>query len=67
MTVQRRIVIAAAALAWASTVHAAGVSDTEIVLGSHIDLSGPAAAGMPMLRNAMQLLIDEASTAARSA
>jgi branched-chain amino acid transport system substrate-binding protein len=63
MTVQRRIVIAAAALAWAGAVHAAGVSDTEIVLGSHIDLSGPAAAGMPMLRNAMQMRIDEANVA----
>ena len=42
---------------------AAGVSDTEVVLGTHIDLSGPAASGMPMLRNAMQMRIDEANAA----
>lgn len=63
MKLQRRIVIAAAALALTHTAGAAGVSDTEIVLGTHIDLSGPAAAGMPMLRNAMQLRIDEANVA----
>ena len=39
------------------------VTDTEIVLGSHLDLSGPTAAGLPMLRNAMQLRIDEANEA----
>lgn len=39
------------------------VTDTEIVLGSHLDLSGPTAAGMPMLRNAMQMRIDEANEA----
>ena len=38
-------------------------TDTEIVLGSHLDLSGPTAAGMPMLRNAMQMRIDEANEA----
>lgn len=63
MNIQRRIVIAAAALAWAGTAAAAGVSDTEIVIGSHLDLSGPTAAGMPMLRNAMQMRIDEANVA----
>ncbi len=42
-------------------VQAAGVTDTEIVLGTHLDLSGPVAAGMPMLRNAMQMRIDEAN------
>jgi branched-chain amino acid transport system substrate-binding protein len=62
MKIQRRLVIAAA-LAWAGAVHAAGVSDTEIVIGSHLDLSGPTAAGMPMLRNAMQMRIDEANVA----
>jgi ABC-type branched-subunit amino acid transport system substrate-binding protein len=44
-------------------VHAGGVSDNEIVLGTHLDLSGPTAAAMPMLRNAMQLRIDEANAA----
>jgi len=63
MKIQRRIVMAAAALAWAGAVHAAGVSDTEIVIGSHLDLSGPTAAAMPMLRNAMQMRIDEANAA----
>jgi branched-chain amino acid transport system substrate-binding protein len=63
MKIQRRIVMAAAALAWAGAVHAAGVSDAEIVIGSHLDLSGPTAAGMPMLRNAMQMRIDEANVA----
>jgi len=61
MKIQRRIVMAAVAFAWAGAVHAAGVSDTEIVIGSHLDLSGPTAAGMPMLRNAMQMRIDEAN------
>lgn len=42
---------------------AGGVSDAEIVIGSHLDLSGPTAAGMPMLRNAMQLRLDEANAA----
>jgi branched-chain amino acid transport system substrate-binding protein len=42
---------------------AGGVSDSEIVVGSHLDLSGPTAAAMPMLRNAMQLRIDEANAA----
>lgn len=42
---------------------AGGVTDTEIVVGSHLDLSGPTAAGMPMLRNAMQMRIDEANAA----
>ena len=63
MSIQRRIVIAAAALAWAGTAAASGVSDNEIVIGSHLDLSGPTAAGMPMLRNAMQMRIDEANVA----
>ena len=45
------------------TAWAQRVTDTEIVLGSHLDLSGPTAAGMPMLRNAMQMRIDEANEA----
>lgn len=49
------------ALPFAAT--AQRVTDTEIVLGSHLDLSGPTAAGMPMLRNAMQMRIDEANEA----
>lgn len=53
----------AAALLAAGAAHAGGVTDTEIVVGSHLDLSGPTAAAMPMLRNAMQLRIDEANAA----
>ncbi|MCY1164357.1 MAG: ABC transporter substrate-binding protein [Pseudomonadota bacterium] len=43
---------------------AAGVSDKEIVLGTHLDLSGPVAAGMPMIRNGMQMRLDEANEGA---
>ena len=46
-----------------SLAYAGGVSDTEIVVGTHLDLSGPVAAGMPMLRNAMQMRFDEANAA----
>lgn len=42
---------------------AAGVTDKEIVLGTHLDLSGPVAAGMPSLRNGMQMRLDEANDA----
>jgi ABC-type branched-subunit amino acid transport system substrate-binding protein len=42
---------------------AAGVSSTEIVLGTHLDLSGPVAIGMPPIRNGMQMRIDEANEA----
>ena len=41
----------------------AGVTATEIVLGTHLDLSGPVAAGMPSLRNGMQMRLDEANDA----
>ena len=54
---------AAATLFSAQPAVAQRVTDTEIVLGSHLDLSGPTAAGMPMLRNAMQMRIDEANEA----
>ncbi|MBL8382889.1 MAG: ABC transporter substrate-binding protein [Burkholderiales bacterium] len=55
--------LAAAVAAPPAQAQAARVTDTEIVLGSHLDLSGPTAAGMPMLRNAMQMRIDEANEA----
>lgn len=42
---------------------AAGVSDSEIVIGTHIDLSGPTAAAMPMLRNATEMRLNEANAA----
>ena len=56
------LVVAASSLA-ITLAQAAGVTDTEIVLGTHLDLSGPVAAGMPMLRNAMQMRLDEANAA----
>jgi branched-chain amino acid transport system substrate-binding protein len=55
-------IVSSAAFAATSTL-AGGVSATEIVVGSHIDLSGPAAPGMPYLRNAMQMRLDEANQA----
>jgi ABC-type branched-subunit amino acid transport system substrate-binding protein len=46
--------------AWAA---APGVSASEIVVGTHMDLSGPVAAGMPQLRNGTQMRFDEANEA----
>ena len=63
MKLFKRIFFAAATGLALSLAHAGGVTDTEIVVGSHIDLSGPVAAGMPMLRNAMQMRLDEANSA----
>lgn len=36
-----------------------GISATEIVLGSHLDLTGPTAAGMEWLRTGMMMKVDE--------
>jgi len=69
MKFQRRTLLAGAALAAGlgtsglAQAQSQGVTDTEIVLGTHLDLSGPVAAGMPSLRNAMQLRIDEVNAA----
>lgn len=68
MKLNRRQMIATstAALALAGGLgpaRAAGVSDAEIVIGTHIDLSGPAAAGMPALRNATELALKQANDA----
>ncbi len=57
------IPIAAVAALGMTGAQAAGVTDTEIKLGSHLDLSGPVAAGMPQLRNGMQMRLDEANEA----
>ena len=54
---------AALALGTVTGATAAGVSATEIVLGTHLDLSGPVAAGMPSIRNGMQMRLDEANDA----
>lgn len=42
---------------------ARGVTDKEIVLGTHLDLSGPVAAGMQDIRLGMQMRIDEVNEA----
>lgn len=55
--------LVAGAVTATGSVFAAGVSDNEIVLGTHLDLSGPASATMPDLRNGMQMRIDEANEA----
>lgn len=59
----RGLLAATAVAAMASAAQAAGVTDTEIVLGTHLDLSGPVAAGMPQIRNGTQMRIDEANEA----
>lgn len=57
------LLAAAMAVGFAGAAGAAGVTATEIVVGSHLDLSGPVAAGMPSLRNGMQMRFDEANEA----
>lgn len=59
----RQAATALLAMVVGAAAQAAGVSDKEIVLGTHLDLSGPVAAGMPHLRNGMQMRIDEANEA----
>jgi len=51
------------ALALSAGAYAAGVTDKEVLIGTHLDLSGPVAAGMPQLRNGMQMRLDEANEA----
>jgi ABC-type branched-subunit amino acid transport system substrate-binding protein len=63
MKLNRRHALVAAGALLVGTAQAAGVTDTEIVIGTHIDLSGPAAIGMPPLRNSMQMRIDEVNAA----
>ena len=63
MKLNRRTALIAAGSLLVGAAHAAGVSDSEIVIGTHLDLSGPTAPGMPMLRNAMQMRIDEVNAA----
>jgi branched-chain amino acid transport system substrate-binding protein len=56
-----RIAAFAAALAGTASAHAEtqGVTANEILLGSHLDLTGPTAAGMDWLRTGMLMKIDE--------
>ncbi|MCB1405222.1 MAG: ABC transporter substrate-binding protein [Rhodobacteraceae bacterium] len=68
MIMNRRHMLAtsAAALALGSGLRparAAGVTADEIAVGMHIDLSGPSAAGMPMLRNGTELALNAANAA----
>ncbi|MCY7307220.1 MAG: ABC transporter substrate-binding protein [Rhodoferax sp.] len=60
---KHRLLAAALVIGAATGAQAAGVSATEIVLGTHLDLSGPVAAGMPSIRNGMQMRLDEANDA----
>ena len=68
MTLNRRTILktslaaAAPGALWTSA-RAAGVGDKELVLGTHLDLSGPVAIAMPVIRNGMQMCIDEANEA----
>ena len=50
-------------LAMTAAAQARGVTDKEIVLGTHLDLSGPVAAGNAQIRNGMQMRIDEVNEA----
>jgi branched-chain amino acid transport system substrate-binding protein len=59
----RIILGAAVAAAMSLPALAGGVTDSEIVVGTHLDLSGPVAAGMPQLRNGMQMRFEEANEA----
>ena len=61
--IRRRYLFGLAAAMALGSAHAAGVSDNEILVGTHLDLSGPAATGSALLRNAMQMRIDEANAA----
>ncbi|WP_417587113.1 ABC transporter substrate-binding protein [Pararhodobacter oceanensis] len=68
MTMNRRQMLAtgAAALAMGSglrAARAAGVSADAINIGMHLDLSGPTASSMPMLRNATELAFGQANAA----
>jgi len=58
----RHTVVLAAAYS-CSAAMAAGVTDTEILIGTHLDLSGPTAAAMGPLRYATQMRFDQANEA----
>jgi ABC-type branched-subunit amino acid transport system substrate-binding protein len=69
MTLDRRTLLkstlaaAAPGALWTTAARAAGVGDKELVLGTHLDLSGPVAIAMPVIRNGIQMRIDEANEA----
>ena len=57
------LALVAGALAASGLASGANVSDTEVLIGTHMDLSGPTSAGMPQIRNGVQMRIDEANEA----
>lgn len=59
----KRYLAALLGLALAGPASAAGVTGGEVLLGTHLDLSGPTSANMALLRNAMQMRIDDANAA----
>lgn len=59
----RLVSVACVSLIAISPAQAQRVTDKEIVIGTHLDLSGPVAAGMPAIRNGMQMRLDEANEA----
>lgn len=61
--IRRNLSTLCAGVILSANAHAGGVSDKEIVLGTHLDLSGPVAATMPHMVNGMQMRIDEANAA----
>lgn len=68
MTVRRRTVLGTALAGIApaflpSLGRAAGVSDNEIVLGTHLDFSGASAIVGPPMRNGLQMKVDEINEA----
>lgn len=60
---KRQWMITTAATMIGGAAFAQGVTNNEIVIGTHMDLSGPVAAGMPQLRNGTQMRFDEANEA----
>jgi branched-chain amino acid transport system substrate-binding protein len=62
-TLLKTSLAAAAPGAWWTPSRAAGIADKELVLGTHLDLSGPVAIAMPVIRNGMQMRIDEINEA----
>jgi len=69
MTLRRRTLLTTAVaglapgLLLSRPARAAGVGDKELVLGTHLDLSGPVAVAAPSFRNGMQMRIDEVNDA----
>ncbi|GBU14704.1 hypothetical protein AwPolaro_00820 [Polaromonas sp.] len=59
MQINRRHLLVLSSALTLGLAHAEGVSEKEIVIGTHLDLSGPTSAGSAMLRNAMQMRLDE--------